>query len=217
MNRADLARLIDHTLLRAEATHNQVLALCSDARELGVYAVCVSPTHVPAAKEALAGSGVVLATVAGFPSGAHFPQVKAEEAQLVVRQGADEVDMVVNLGALKSGFWGTVEEDIFAVRRAIPNTVLKVILETAILTGEEIVQACQASQRAGADFVKTSTGLHPSGGASLEAVQLMHATVGGKMGIKASGGVSSRGFAEQLVAVGATRLGMSATAAVLSE
>lgn len=217
MDSTALARIIDHTLLRPEATESDVRRLCADAVGLGVFAVCVSPTYVATAADALRGSAVKVATVAGFPSGAHHRAVKAAEASRAVRAGAHEVDMVLNLGAVKSGSWDLVHQDIAEVRSAIEGSVLKVILETAALTDEEIVRACQISEEASADFVKTSTGFHSAGGSSVRAVQIMHATVGGRLGIKASGGVSTRVLAEELVAAGATRLGMSATAQVLGQ
>lgn len=209
---AGLARLVDHTLLRPEATRADVAALVAEATRLGVLAVCVSPSMLP-----LEAPGLRVATVCGFPSGAHRAQVKAAEAARAVADGADEVDMVVDLGAVKAGAWAAVEAEIAAVRAAVPAPgVLKVILETAALTDAEVVAGCRAAEAAGADFVKTSTGFHPSGGASVHAVALMAATVGGRLGVKASGGIRTADAALALVDAGATRLGLSGTAAVLA-
>jgi deoxyribose-phosphate aldolase len=213
MDRATLAACIDHTLLAPEATAADVVRLCEEATELGVAAVCVSPSHLPIT-EGL-GVGIGIATVIGFPSGAHQPAVKAHEAEVAVDAGATELDMVVNLGLVKAGEWLAAEDDIAAVRAATP-VLLKVILETACLSDEEIVEAARVAEAAGADYVKTSTGFHPAGGASLEAVRLLHDTVGGRLGVKASGGIRDRATAEAMLAAGATRLGCSATRAVLA-
>ena len=214
MDRATLAAMIDHTLLKPEATAEEVRALCEEATDLGVAAVCVSPSHLPII-EGL-GAGIGTATVIGFPSGAHQPAVKAHEAEVALDAGATELDMVVNLGLLTAGEWAAVEDDIGAVRAATPTpAVLKVILETGVLTDDEIVEACRAAEAAGADYVKTSTGFHPSGGATVAAVTLMAATVGGRLGIKASGGIRDATTALAMVEAGATRLGCSATRAIL--
>lgn len=214
MDRATLAAMIDHTLLKPEATTDEVVALCEEATDLGVAAVCVSPSHLPIT-EGL-GVGIGIATVIGFPSGAHQPAVKAHEAEVAVDAGATELDMVVNLGLVKAGGWLAVGDDIGAVRAAAPPTVLlKVILETAALTDEEVVEACRVAEGAGADYVKTSTGFHPTGGASVAAVALMVATVGGRLGIKASGGIRDAATALAMVDAGATRLGCSASRAIL--
>lgn len=208
--------MIDHTLLKPEATAAQVRALVDEANELGVLAVCVSPSMLP-----LRAPGLVTATVVGFPSGAHHSLVKAAEARLAVDCGAQEVDMVIDLAAAVSGDYGAVLADILAVREAVPTpTVLKVIIESAALAAsprgdEAIVECCRAAEQAGADFVKTSTGFHPAGGAGTAAVSLMARTVGGRLGVKASGGIRTADFALELVAAGATRLGLSGTRAVL--
>ena len=215
MNRSQLAQLIDHTLLKPEATRDDVEQLCVQARELNVFAVCVSPTFVQLAKSLL-DDDVVVATVCGFPSGKHHSSIKAMEATLAVQHGADEVDMVIDVGTALAGNWDSVEADIALVRMAIPDSALKVILETAALTDEQIQKGCLVAARAGANFVKTSTGFHPSGGASIQAVQIMHATVGGQLGIKASGGIRDVDFAIALIEAGATRLGLSATENVLN-
>lgn len=214
MDRTTLAAMLDHTLLAPEATTAQVASLCEEATALGVAAVCVSPSHLPL--PVALGPGIGIATVIGFPSGAHQPAVKAHEAEVAVDAGATELDMVVNLGLAKAGQWEAVGHDIGAVRAAAPASVaLKVILETAALTDDEIVAACQAAEAAGADYVKTSTGFHPTGGASIEAVTLMAATVGGRLGIKASGGIRDAPTALAMVEAGATRIGCSASRAIL--
>lgn len=214
MDRAALARLVDHTLLKPEATVAEVIALCEEANELGTYSVCVSPTFVETAKANVSG-GVAVATVCGFPSGKHHSEIKAAEAALAVSQGADEVDMVIDVGRAIMGDFDYVQKDIIAVRKATKGKILKVILETAALNDDQIKSACLASDFAGADFVKTSTGFHPSGGAELRAIKIMQETVGGRLGIKASGGIRTAEFALELVAAGATRLGLSGTRAVL--
>jgi deoxyribose-phosphate aldolase len=212
MDRATLAACIDHTLLAPEATADDVVALCQEATELGVAAVCVSPSHLPITDGL--GVGIGIATVIGFPSGAHQPAVKAHEAEVAVDAGATELDVVVNLGLVKAGEWLAVEDDVAAVRAASP-VLLKVILETACLTREEIVEAARVVEAAGADYVKTSTGFHPAGGASLEAVTLLRDAVGDRLGVKASGGIRDRATAEAMLGAGATRLGCSATRAIL--
>ncbi|NCT89436.1 deoxyribose-phosphate aldolase [Cellulomonas sp. APG4] len=209
---AELARLVDHTLLAPSATVADVEAHVASARELGVLAICVSPSMLPLTVDA---GDLVVATVCGFPSGKHHSEIKAAEAARAVADGAAEVDMVIDVGAAKAGRFDAVEADIAAVRAAIPGALLKVIIESAALEDEEIVAVCRAAESAGADFVKTSTGFHPAGGASVHAVGLMAATVGGRLGVKASGGVRTRAQAEAMVAAGATRLGLSGTAAVL--
>ena len=211
ITRAELARLVDHTLLRTDASHADVLALVGEARDLGVYAVCVSPSMLPVPD---LPPELKLATVCGFPSGKHTLAVKVAEAAESVRLGADEVDMVIDLGLLKAGRQRDLVREIRAVRDEVP--LLKVIIESAALTDEEIVLACEAAAEAGADFVKTSTGYHAAGGASVHAVSLMSMTFGDHLGVKASGGIRTYEQAAALVAAGATRLGMSATATVLA-
>jgi deoxyribose-phosphate aldolase len=213
----DLASIIDHTLLKPEATIRDIDALCETAITLKVFAVCVSPTMVSTATAHLRASGVRVAAVIGFPSGAHRRDVKADEATHARAGGADEADMVINLGLAAAGDWDGVTADIVAVRQAFSHGTLKVILETALLTDAQIVAACLAAQTAGADFVKTSTGFHPAGGASIRAVQLMAATVGDRLGVKAAGGIRTARAALALVDAGATRLGLSATADILTE
>lgn len=209
--RAELAKMIDHTLLKTDSTHEQVAALVEEAKELGTFSVCVSPSMLPLELDL---GEVKVATVVGFPSGNHTARTKAFEAEEACAHGADEVDMVINIGLLKEGRMDLVEEEIRAVRAATTG-VLKVIIESAALTDDEIVAACKASEDAGADFVKTSTGFHPAGGASVHAVEIMQATVGGRLGIKASGGIRDWDTAIAMVEAGATRLGLSGSRAVL--
>ncbi|MET4048126.1 MULTISPECIES: deoxyribose-phosphate aldolase [unclassified Rhodococcus (in: high G+C Gram-positive bacteria)] len=211
LTRAELARMVDHTLLKPEATRADVEALIVEGRALGVLAVCVSPSMLPIHAE-----GLVTAVVAGFPSGKHHSLVKGAEARLAVDQGAREIDMVIDIGAAVEGDYNAVLADILTVREAIGSSaILKVIIESAALSEEAIVETCVAAERAGANFVKTSTGFHPAGGASVEAVKLMAATVGGRLGVKASGGIRTTEAALAMVEAGATRLGLSGTRAVL--
>ncbi|MBX7470569.1 MAG: deoxyribose-phosphate aldolase [Cutibacterium sp.] len=213
MNRE--SQLIDHTLLSPTATAAQVQELCDEAVEHDFWSVCISPCRVGLAADHLRDTDVRVCTVIGFPSGAHVSTVKAAETRQAVADGADEVDMVINIGAVKDGDWEQVKQDIAAVVDAAGEGVLvKVILETCLLDDEEIVQACQCARDAGAHFVKTSTGFS-TGGASVHAVQLMRATVGESMGVKASGGIRSRETLETMVAAGASRIGASAGVALL--
>ncbi len=211
-----LASLIDHTLLKPEAGPEQIQALCAEANAFEVAAICVSPSRLPILSGWLS-DGIDICTVIGFPSGAHQAASKAAEAALAIENGATEVDMVIDLGQAKSGDWAGVEAGIALVRRvAASNVTLKVIIESGALTDDEIVAACRAAESAGANFVKTSTGFHPSGGATLEAVRLMAATVGDRLGVKASGGIRDFATASAMVEAGATRLGTSSTAAIVS-
>ncbi|WP_124053993.1 deoxyribose-phosphate aldolase [Arcanobacterium ihumii] len=212
--REEVAQMIDHTLLKPEATYDDVRALVEDAKQIGTYSVCISPSMLPLPEDIDLGD-VHLAVVAGFPSGAVAPSVKAAEAALAVAAGADEVDMVVNIGLVKEHDWDGVALDIASVRDAIPFAVLKVIIESAALTDEEIVKVCEIAHELDADFVKTSTGFHPAGGASVHAVELMKKTVGDDLEVKASGGIRDGKFAAELIAAGATRLGLSSSQAVL--
>ncbi|MFB9776491.1 deoxyribose-phosphate aldolase [Brevibacterium otitidis] len=218
--RTDVARMIDHTLLKPQSTAEDVAALVAEAQELGVLAVCVSPNMLP-----LMNTGdLVVATVCGFPSGAHHAEVKAAEAALSVRQGAAEVDMVINLGLALAGDFKGVEAEIREVVSACAESsratgteaIVKVIIESAALNDEQIVAACRAAEAAGAHFVKTSTGFHPAGGASAHAVKLMRETVGDRLGVKASGGIRDAEAAQQMIDAGASRLGLSGSAAVLA-
>lgn len=217
MERHQLAALIDHTLLKPEATAAQVEQLCAEAALHAFASVCVSPTHVARVAEALADHPALACCVIGFPSGAHRPAVKAEEAARAVADGAQELDMVIDLGGLLDHGARSVEAEVAAVRAAAGDGVgLKVIIESAALDDERIVVACQAAVSGGADMVKTSTGFHPSGGASTHAVTLMRATVGPQVGVKASGGIRSYEDAVAMVEAGASRLGMSAGVAVVT-
>ncbi|MGO1481394.1 MAG: deoxyribose-phosphate aldolase [Brachybacterium sp.] len=210
LDRDQLASLIDHTLLKPEATSADVAALAREAEDLGTYSICVSPSMLPVE------TTVKVATVCGFPSGQHASAIKAAEAADAAAKGVDEVDMVINVGLARAGEFAAVEEDIRAVREAAPAPVLlKVIIESAALTDEQIVAVCEGAERAGADFVKTSTGFHPTGGATEHAVQLMRRTVGDRLGVKASGGIRTREAAESMVAAGASRLGLSSSRAIL--
>lgn len=213
LTRARVAAMVDHTLLKPEASGADVRALVDEARELGVWSVCVSPSMLP-----LRADGLVVATVAGFPSGKHHSLIKGAEARLAVDQGAAEIDMVIDIGAAVAGDYNAVLADILTVREAIGfEPVLKVILESAALSDEAIVEACRCAERAGANFVKTSTGFHPAGGASVHAVRLMAETVGGRLGVKASGGIRTAEAALAMIEAGATRLGLSGTRAVLDD
>ena len=214
MDRSQLAKMIDHTLLKPEATAADVISLCEQAAELGTYSVCVSPTFVVTAV-ANVSNGIKVATLCGFTSGKHESSVKAAEAKLSAQQGADEIDMVIDLGRAIMGDWDYIQCDVAAVRAATMGKVLKVILETAALSDEQIAEACRRCEAAGADFVKTATGFHPSGGADVRAIKVMHETVGGRLGIKASGGIKTAEFAQELIAAGATRLGLSGSRAIL--
>ncbi len=216
-SRAQVAALVDHTLLKPEATDADIVGLLAEAAELGVFAVCVSPTMVSAA--GTLANGPVIASVVGFPSGKHLSSVKADEARRAVADGAVEIDMVIDVGAAIAGALDVVRADIAAVRDAVPQAVLKVIVESAALLqlrGEPLlIDTCRVAEDAGADFVKTSTGFHPAGGASPQAVELMADAVGGRLGVKASGGIRTARDAVAMLDAGATRLGLSGTRAVL--
>lgn len=209
------APMIDHTLLKANATQEEIGKLCQEARQYSIASVCVNPAYVSMAARLLKGSVVKVCTVIGFPLGSTTPTVKAIEARDAIAAGADEIDMVINIGALKSGNDALVLEDIKAVREATRGKVLKVIIETAYLTRDEKIRACKMSKQAGADFVKTSTGFGPTG-ATAEDVRLMRETVGPDMGVKASGGIRDTKTAEEMVKAGATRLGTSASVAIVT-
>lgn len=215
ISRAALARMIDHTLLAPEATDDDVARLAEEAGRLGVGAICVSPSRLPLVPGVLA-PGIAVAAVTGFPSGAHPVAVKAAEAAATTAAGASEIDMVIDLGAAMQDRWAQVTAEVAAVRAAIgPSVLLKVIIESAVIGPGRIAPACQAAEAGGADFVKTSTGFHKAGGATVEAVSAMAAAVGGRLGVKASGGIRTAGDALTMIAAGATRIGASATAAIL--
>lgn len=217
VTRGELAAMIDATLLRPEATDDEVRGLCREARELAVFAVCVSATMVSVATDALVGSDLRVAAVIGFPSGAHRTEVKALEAGRAVADGAGELDMVVNLAAVRAREWRSVEADIAGVRAAAPAATLKVILEAGALQAEELAGACRAAEASGAEFVKTSTGVHRAGGATVGQVRAMAEVVAGRLGVKAAGGIRSAQAARELIEAGATRLGVSAARTVLAE
>ena len=213
-----LASLLDHTLLRPEATAAQVEELCEEARVLGTAAVCVNPAWVPLAAEKMRGSRVMVATVAGFPLGATSTAAKRAEAQAAILAGASEVDMVIDIGALRSGDLERVEQDVRGVVEAChaARAAVKVILENAYLTDAQKVAACEIVKRAGAEFVKSSTGFGPSGATEAD-VRLMRQTVGSQMGVKAAGGIRSLADALRMLQAGATRLGTSSSVAILAE
>lgn len=212
MTKLELAKMIDHTLLKPNATAQQIKTLCDEAKEYHFCSVCVNSGRAALAKECLAGADVKLCVVVGFPLGCTV--VKAAEAGAMTALGADEIDMVLDVGAAKDGSWDAVEADIRAVRAACPGKVLKVILETCLLTDGEIVRACEASKNAGADFVKTSTGLS-TGGAKAKDVALMKKSAGG-LKVKASGGIHSYEEAMEMIEAGADRIGASAGIAIIS-
>jgi len=213
-----IAGMIDHTLLKPDAAQDQIAQLCYEARKFDFASVCINPTHVKLAAQLLKGSNVDVCTVVGFPLGATPPAVKAFETQQAIRDGATEIDMVINIGALKSQDYQAVLEDIGTVTRAAHagNAIVKVIIEAALLTDEEKVIASQLSKAAGADFVKTSTGFGP-GGATVNDVALMRRVVGPDIGVKAAGGVRNLADAQAMIAAGATRIGASAGVRIVKE
>lgn len=214
----DLSQYIDHTLLKPDATEEQIRQLCKEAAQFRFATVCVNPTWVKLCARLLKGTGVGVCTVAGFPLGATPGDVKAFEARRAIFDGANEIDMVINVGLLKSGHDALVLDDICQVARAAQEgcAQLKVILETALLSNEEKVRACKLAKQAGADFVKTSTGFGP-GGATAEDVSLMRSVVGKEMGVKAAGGIRDLASAQKMIAAGATRVGASAGVKIVQE
>jgi deoxyribose-phosphate aldolase len=215
---ADMASKIDHTLLKPQATEEQIRQLCAEARQFNFATVCVNPAWVPLCAQLLRGSPVGVCTVIGFPLGATLPDVKAFEAQRCITLGATEVDMVINIGALKSRQHDVVKEDIAAVVNAAHalGGKVKVIIETAYLTEEEKLKACELSKAVGADYVKTSTGFGPSG-ATAEDIALMRRVVGPEMGVKAAGGIKTAADARAMIEAGATRIGTSAGIKIIAE
>ena len=201
-------KLIDHTLLKQDATPEQIVKLCEEAKEFHFMSVCVNPGYVPLAARCLEGSDVKVCTVIGFPLGMNLTKTKVEEAELCIKHGAQEIDMVINVGMLKAGHDDYVKEEIRLLKEAAGSLVLKVIIETCLLTDEEKVKACQLAKEAGADFVKTSTGFS-TGGATAHDVALMRKTVGPEMGVKASGGVRTHEDLIAMVEAGANRIGTS--------
>lgn len=214
-----LAAAIDHTLLKPEATETQIAALCDEARHYNFASVCVNPMHVAFAAKRLEGSSVKVCTVIGFPLGANTTAIKVAETELAIREGASEVDMVINIGALKAGNDALVRSDIAAVVAAArvmnTNVIVKVIIETSLLTDDEKIRVCKLVTDAGADFIKTSTGFS-TGGATLADVKLMRANIGANVKVKASGGVRDVAFALELLAAGAERLGTSSGATLVA-
>ncbi|WP_220040937.1 deoxyribose-phosphate aldolase [Niallia alba] len=212
----NIAKMIDHTLLKADATKEQVVTLCEEAKQYVFASVCVNPTWVKVASELLSGTEVKVCTVIGFPLGATTSATKAFETEDAIKNGATEVDMVINIGALKDKNYDLVKEDIKAVVDAAKGKALsKVIIETSLLTNEEKEIACKLAVEAGADFVKTSTGFS-TGGATVEDIALMRKTVGPDVGVKASGGVRSSEDTEKMIAAGATRIGASSGVAIVN-
>ena len=211
-----LAHMIDHTILKPEASQDQFAQLCFEARKHNFASVCINPTNVKLCAQLLKGTETLICTVVGFPLGATPTEVKVFETQQAVREGAHEVDMVINVGALKSRDYELVQRDIATIARACHagNAILKVIIEAALLTDEEKVVACQIAKVAGADYVKTSTGFGP-GGATPEDVALMRKVVGSSMGVKAAGGISSFDDAQRMIAAGASRIGASASVKII--
>jgi len=208
-------KLIDHTLLKQDASPEQIVNLCEEAKKFDFMSVCVNPAYVPLAASCLKGSDVKVCTVIGFPLGMNLTKTKVEEAVLCVKEGAQEVDMVINVGMLKAGHDDYVREEIREIKQAVGSKIiLKVIIETCLLNNEEIVRACKAAKEAGADFVKTSTGFS-TGGATVEAVRLMRETVGPEMGVKASGGVRTHEDLLKMVEAGANRIGTSSGAKII--
>ncbi len=216
MNRTDLARLIDHSLLRPDTTEKEILAEAEIVRQWQIGFFCVQPSYVSLASGALGGSGARVVSVVGFPHGCDRSSVKAMAAELAVRDGAAEVDMVMNVGRLRSGRTQAVADEIAQVVRAIPGTPVKVILEVCFLTDEEKRVACRLVRDAGAAFVKTSTGFNPDGGATVADVRLLRASVGPDLGVKAAGGIRTFADAHAMLEAGANRLGTSASPAILS-
>jgi deoxyribose-phosphate aldolase len=218
MDSRQLASMIDHTLLKPEATEPQIRQLCEEARKFGFASVCVNPSHVRLCAELLGGTPVRVCTVVGFPLGATLPDVKAFETQRTIADGAAEIDMVINLGALKNGQDDLVLRDIAAVVQAAHagGALVKVIIEAALLTDEEKVHACRLAQKAGAEFVKTSTGFGP-GGATTHDVALMRQTVGATTGVKAAGGIRTLQDAQAMFEAGASRIGASASVKIMNE
>jgi len=214
----ELAKYIDHTLLKPEATTEQIERLCGEARQYGFAAVCVNPCNVATAADALEGSSVAVCTVVGFPLGANMREIKSMEAGCAIDMGAREIDMVLNVGALKGGDDDRVLDDIQGVVEICSDSdaVCKVIIECALLSSDEKVRACQLAREAGAHFVKTSTGF-ASGGATVEDVALMRKTVGPELGVKAAGGIRTLADVEAMLAAGATRIGASASVQIMQQ
>jgi deoxyribose-phosphate aldolase len=210
---SNTASVIDHTLLRADAVVADITKLCFEAKQNGFYSVCVNPFNIDICRKLLKGSPVKICTVIGFPLGASMASVKQCEAKQAAKSGADEIDMVINVGALKSGNIGKVSREIKLVRKAAAGKVIKVIIETGLLTKKEKIKACRIVKRCGADFIKTSTGF--AGGATAGDIRLIRRTVGKSMGIKASGGIKTAETLMEMLSAGATRIGTSSAVAIL--
>lgn len=215
MDKKTIAAMIDHTLLKPEATPAQIEKLCAEAAEYHFASVCVNPVYIPLAARLLKGTGVKVCCVVGFPLGAIAPEQKAAEAASCVAMGAEELDMVIHVGAAKAGDWALVQRDIEGVVKAAAGHTVKVIIETCLLTDEEKVKACEAAKAAGAHFVKTSTGFS-TGGATTHDIALMRKTVGPEMGVKASGGIRDYETAMAMIEAGANRIGASAGIAIVA-
>ena len=211
----EINKLIDHTLLKQDATPEQVLSLCEEAKKYHFMSVCVNPAYVPLAAEALKDSDVKVCTVVGFPLGMNLTKTKIQETEVCIAQGATEIDMVINVGMLKAGHDEYVENEIRELKSVCGHLILKVIIESCLLSDEEIVRVCKLAKNAGADFVKTSTGFS-TGGATVHAVSLMRQTVGQELGVKASGGVRTKENLEAMVEAGATRIGTSNGAKIIN-
>ncbi len=209
------SKLFDHTILKANATKEQVKKICDEAKAYNFASVCVNSYYTAYAAEQLKNTDVKVCTVVGFPLGQMSTKAKCAETEIAISDGAQEIDMVLNIGAMKEGSFQTVKNDISAVKKTCGSALLKVILETCLLTNEEIEKACRLAKEAGADFVKTSTGFS-TGGAKVEDVALMRKTVGPNLGVKASGGIRDKSTAEAMVKAGASRLGTSATISIIS-
>lgn len=215
MQSNEIAKFIDHTALNAEKTEQDILQLCEEAVENNFWSVCINSGFIPLAKQKLVNSNVKICTVVGFPLGANFSSVKAFEAQEAIKAGAEEIDMVINVGLIKSGKWDKVREDIETVLTACQGKLLKVILETCLLTKEEIIKACELCRDLNVGFVKTSTGFNKTG-ATVEDIALMRKTVGENIGVKASGGIRDTDTALAMIRAGATRIGASAGIAIIN-
>ncbi|MDD7569737.1 MAG: deoxyribose-phosphate aldolase [[Actinobacillus] rossii] len=215
MQSNEIAKFIDHTALSAEKTEQDILQLCEEAVENNFWSVCINSGFIPLAKQKLVNSNVKICTVVGFPLGANLSSVKAFEAQEAIKAGAEEIDMVINIGLIKSGKWDKVREDIETVLTACQGKFLKVILETCLLTKEEIIKACELCRDLNVGFVKTSTGFNKAG-ATVEDIALMRKTVGENIGVKASGGIRDTDTALAMIRAGATRIGASAGIAIIN-
>lgn len=216
MKKSEMAAMIDHTMLKPEATDEQIIKVCREARENKFASVCINPSYVKLAREQLKSSGVKVCTVIGFPLGANDTRVKSYEAKIAIEDGANEVDMVINVGKLKAKDYEYVKNDIKAVvNEAKGKALAKVIIETCLLTDEEKVKVCKLAMEAGADFVKTSTGFN-KGGATFEDVKLMYETVAPKLKVKASGGIRTTEDAIKMIEAGASRIGASASISIIN-